>query len=69
MTATRTVPPPTETPSFRKRYRTQGILAAVALMWLDYGLTYHGLSTNDPLVMGVGMVLMVAAVSVGYVFG
>ena len=68
MTAPRTVPP-AQAPSFRKTYKAQGIIAAVALMWLDYGLTYHGLSTNDPVVMGAGMIIMIAAVAIGFLFG
>jgi hypothetical protein len=59
----------TRAQSFRKQYKAQGIIAAVVLMWLDYGLTYHGLSANDPVVLGAGMVIMVAAVAIGFFFG
>jgi len=69
MTVTRTPPPAARTQAFRKKYKAQGVIAAVLLMWLDFGLIYHGLSTSDPVAMGAGMVVMIAAVAIGFVFG
>lgn len=56
-------------PSFKSRYRLQGIIAAVALMWLDFAYIYHGLITNDPGTISAGMVVMFAAAATAYYFG
>jgi len=59
----------TQIQAFRKKYKTQGVIAAIALMWLDFGLIYHGLSTSDPVATAAGMIVMIAAVAVGFFFG
>jgi hypothetical protein len=56
-------------PSFKSRYKLQGMIAAVVMMWLDFAYIYHGLIGNDPGIVSAGMIVMFAAVATAYYFG
>lgn len=62
-------PEPVRPPSFRSRYKLQGMIAAVVLMWLDFAYLYQGLIANDPGAIGAGMIVMFGAAAVAYYFG
>jgi hypothetical protein len=55
--------------SFKSRYKLQGMIAAVILMWLDFAYIHHGLVTGDPGTVSAGMVAMFAAAATAYYFG
>jgi hypothetical protein len=65
----RTSPEPVRSPSFKSRYKLQGIIAAVVMMWLDFAYIYHGLITNDLGTVTAGMIVMFAAAATAYYFG
>lgn len=54
---------------FKNRYKLQGMIAAVVLMWLDFAYLYNGLVNNDPVTTTVGMVVMFGAAAAAYYFG
>ena len=54
--------------SFKSKYKLQGMIASVVVMWLDYALIHHGLVTGDIAVVGGGMLVMLAAVAIAYYF-
>jgi hypothetical protein len=56
-------------PPFRSRYKLHGMIAAVAIMWLDFAYIYHGLIASDPGIVSAGMAVMVAAAAIAYYFG
>lgn len=56
-------------PAFKSRYKLQGMIAAVVMMWLDFAYIYHGLIGNDPGIVSAGMIVMFAAVATAYYFG
>jgi hypothetical protein len=60
---------PVKSPSFKSRYRLQGMIAAVVMMWLDFAFIYHGLISNDPGIVSAGMIVMFAAAATAYYFG
>lgn len=62
-------PEPLKPPSFRSRYKLQGMIAAVVVMWLDFAYIYHGLIAGDPGTVGAGMAVMLAAAAMAYYFG
>ncbi len=62
-------PEPAEPPSFKSRYKLQGMISAVVMMWLDFAYIYHGLVTDDPAAVSAGMALMLAAAATAYYFG
>jgi hypothetical protein len=62
-------PEPVRSPSFKSRYKLQGMIAAVVMMWLDFAYIYHGLITNDPGTVSAGMIVMFAAAATAYYFG
>ncbi|HBT46552.1 MAG TPA: hypothetical protein DEA73_01525 [Peptococcaceae bacterium] len=53
---------------FRKRYKSEGQLAAFILMWLDFPLLYSGITSNNTLVMGAGFLILVGAGIITYYF-
>jgi hypothetical protein len=63
------LPGPVKTPSFKSRYKLQGMIAAVVMMWLDFAFIYHGLISNDPSIVSAGMIAMFAAAATAYYFG
>jgi hypothetical protein len=62
-------PEPVKPQSFKSRYKLQGMMAAVVLMWLDFAYIYHGLVTSDPGTLSAGMVVMFGAAATAYYFG
>lgn len=62
-------PGPARPPSFKSRYKLQGVIAAVVMMWLDFAYIYSGLITDDPGTVGAGMVVMFFAAATAYCFG
>ena len=54
---------------FKRRYKLQGMIAAVVLMWLDFAYIYHGLITDNAGAVSAGMAVMAAAAAVAYYFG
>lgn len=60
---------PVRPPSFKTRYKLQGMIAAVALMWLDFAYLHHGLMTGDAGALGAGLAIMAGAASTAYYFG
>lgn len=62
-------PQPVRSPSFKSRYKLQGMSAAVIMMWLDFAYIYHGLIINDPGTISAGMIIMLAAAATAYYFG
>jgi hypothetical protein len=62
-------PEPLESRSFKSRYKLQGMIAAVVMMWLDFAYIHHGLMINDPGVLSAGMIVMFAAAATAYYFG
>jgi hypothetical protein len=62
-------PGPGKPQSFKSRYKLQGMIAAVILMWLDFAYLYHGLVTGDAGTVSAGMVVMFAAAATAYYFG
>ena len=62
-------PEPVSSPSFKSRYKLQGMIGAVVLMWLDFAYIYHGLITTDPGAVSAGMVVMLGAAGAAYYFG
>lgn len=61
--------PAAKAQSFKSKYKLQGIITSVVIMWLDYILIYQGLVAGDPGLVGGGMIVMFAAVAVAYYFG
>jgi hypothetical protein len=66
--------PPTASPavkaqSFKQKFKLPGMIVAVAMMWLDYVLIYHGLTADVSSALNGGMVIMLAAAVVAYYFG
>jgi len=67
--------PQTSTPqapqiqSFKKKYKLQGMIASVIVMWLDYALIYFGLINGEAALMSVGMVIMLVGAGLAYYFG
>ena len=55
--------------SFKSKYKLQGTIASVVIMWLDFALVHQGLVANDPTLVGGGMIVMFVAVAVAYYFG
>lgn len=64
-----TSPQPVKSPSFKSRYKLQGMSAAVVMMWLDFAYIYHGLIINDLGTVSAGMIVMLAAAATAYYFG
>ena len=62
-------PGPVTPQSFKRRYKLQGMIGAVALMWVDFAYVYHGLVTNDLGAVSAGMVVMLAGAGAAYYFG
>jgi hypothetical protein len=62
-------PEPVRSPSFKSRYKLQGMTAAVVMMWLDFAYIYHGLIINDLGTVSAGMIVMIAAAGTAYYFG
>jgi hypothetical protein len=62
-------PDPVGSPSFKSRYKLQGMFTAVVMMWLDFAYIYHGLITNDTGALGAGMIVLFAAAATAYYFG
>lgn len=54
--------------SFKKKYKLQGMVTSVILMWLDFVLIYQGLINGSSAVMATGMVVMLGATAVAYYF-
>jgi hypothetical protein len=54
---------------FRSRYKLQGTIGAIVLMWLDFAYIYQGLLNGDLAAVSAGMVVMLAAAAVAYYFG
>jgi hypothetical protein len=55
--------------SFKQQYKLRGMIASVALMWANYALIHHGLVSNAPELVSIGMGLMVGSAVVAYYFG
>jgi hypothetical protein len=55
--------------SFKQKYKLQGMIAAVALMWADYALIHYGLTSSAPELVSAGMGLMFGAAILAYYFG
>lgn len=62
-------PGPGKPQAFKRRYKLQGMIAAVVLMWLDFAYIHYGLVTGDPGTVSAGMVVMLAASATAYYFG
>lgn len=62
-------PGPVKPRAFKSRYKLQGMIAAVLLMWLDFAYVYHGLVTGDLGAVSAGMIVMLGAAAVAYYFG
>jgi hypothetical protein len=62
-------PEPIRPQPFARRYKLQGMIAAVVLMWLDFAYIYHGLITDDAGAVSAGMAVMAAAAAIAYYFG
>ncbi|MDA1186030.1 MAG: hypothetical protein O2930_15485 [Acidobacteria bacterium] len=56
-------------PSFKARYKLQGILTAVASLWISYAMIHNGLTSADPSVLSGGLAAAVVAAAVAYYFG
>jgi hypothetical protein len=62
-------PEPGRPQPFRRRYKLQGMIAAVVVMWLDFAYIYHGLITEDAVAVSIGLAVMGAAAAIAYYFG
>ena len=62
-------PEPVSSPPFKSRYKLQGVIAAVVMMWLDFAYIYSGLIANDPSTVSAGMIVMFFAAATAYYFG
>ncbi len=58
-----------KTQSFKKKYKLQGMLASVFVMWLDYVLIYFGLIGGEAALLSSGMVIMLVGAGMAYYFG
>lgn len=61
MTESKSVP-------FRKKYKTQGMVAAAVLMWLDFPLLYNGLMHDNIGTMTIGFITMLIIACVAFYF-
>lgn len=61
-TQVKTGTPPTE--PFKKKYKIQGMVVAVIMMWLDFILIYLGLNSGNSFLMATGMGVMVVAAAI-----
>jgi hypothetical protein len=55
--------------SFKARYKLQGVITAVASMWLSFAWIHQGLAAADLGVVSGGMAFMFVAVAIAYYFG
>lgn len=55
--------------SFKKKYKLQGLVTSVILMWLDFIVIYLGLINGNSALMAGGMVVMLGATAIAYYFG
>ncbi|MGE0812355.1 MAG: hypothetical protein AB7O28_00610 [Vicinamibacterales bacterium] len=72
MSSTGSTTAPTSTakaPSFKRQYKLQGMIAGVAIMWVDYALIYRGLVAGDTTLITAGMIVMLGGAAVAYYFG
>lgn len=56
-------------PSFKRQYKLQGMIAGVAIMWLDFAVIYRGLVNGDAGLITAGMAVMLGGAAVAYYFG
>lgn len=54
--------------SFKKKYKLQGMVTSVAVMWLDFIIIYLGLNSGNSAMMSIGMVIMFFAAAIAYYF-
>lgn len=59
----------TQPQPFKKKYKLEGMVASVIVMWLDYGFIYNGLVNSDVTQMSIGMVIMLIGAGIAYYFG
>lgn len=62
-------PQAAKTESFKKKYKLEGMVASVIVMWVDYFFVHQGLVANDMGIVTGGMVVMLAAAAAAYYFG
>ncbi|WP_227765406.1 hypothetical protein [Zhaonella formicivorans] len=55
--------------SFKKKYKLQGLVTSVILMWLDFIVIYLGLINGNSALMAGGMAVMLGATAIAYYFG
>lgn len=53
---------------FKKKYKLQGMVASVIVMWLDFIIIYVGLNNANSVLMSLGMVFMLFAAAIVYYF-
>ncbi|MGI9951727.1 hypothetical protein V3F56_05120 [Moorellaceae bacterium AZ2] len=53
---------------FRKKYKSEGQLAAFILMWLDFPLLYNGITNHNSYVMAAGFLVLLTAGIITYYF-
>ncbi|MCG0277704.1 MAG: hypothetical protein L5656_04120 [Thermanaeromonas sp.] len=54
--------------SFRKKYKSEGQLAAFIMMWLDFPLLYSGVVNHNAYVIVAGFLVLLAAGVITYYF-
>ncbi len=54
--------------AFKKKYKLEGMIASVVVMWLDYFFIHQGLVANDIGIITSGMVIMFAGGAIAYYF-
>ena len=62
-------PEPVPPPSFKRRYKLQGMMAAVVLMWLDFAYLHQALIAGEAGALSAGMAVMAGAAAIAYYFG
>ncbi|WP_227765396.1 hypothetical protein [Zhaonella formicivorans] len=53
---------------FKKKYKLQGMVASVIIMWLDFIVIYLGLTNGNSSLMSFGMFIMFVAAAIAYYF-
>lgn len=54
--------------AFKKKYKLEGMIASVIVMWLDYFFIHQGLIANDLGIVTSGMAIMFVGGAIAYYF-
>ncbi len=60
--------PQTQTVPFKKKYKIQGMVTSVIIMWLDFIVLYIGLNSGNSTLMAGGLGIMFVAAAIVYYF-